>query len=209
MIAETIGGACRLMTGAQVEWRCDPAAARPRIYFANHASHLDAVLIWSALPPAARRWVRPVAGRDYWERSAIRRFMSGRVFHAVLVDRAAGGHASSSARSSIAAMSDALDAGDSLIVFPEGTRSLEGTLGPFRSGLYHLARRRPGLDLIPVRLENTHRVLPKGHAVPLPTQCRVVFGAPMRIAADEDKRHFLTRARAALIALGGCDARCH
>lgn len=209
MIAETIGSACRLMTGARIEWHCDPGAAKPRVYFANHASHLDAVLIWSALPPAARRWVRPVAGRDYWERSPMRRFMSGRVFHAVFIDRAEGGRRSRSARSSIDAMSDALTAGDSLIVFPEGTRSVEGTIGPFKSGLYHLARRRLDLDLVPVLLENTHRVLPKGHAVPLPSSCRVVFGAPIRIAAGEDKAHFLARARAALIALGGCDGQRH
>ena len=207
MIAETIGGACRLVTGAQVEWHCDANSARPRIYFANHASHLDAVLIWSALPPIARRWVRPVAGRDYWERSAMRRFVSGRVFRAVLIERAAGRPAS--ARGSIVAMCDALDAGDSLIVFPEGTRSLGGTIGPFRSGLYHLAHRRPALDLVPVLLENTHRVLPKGHAVPLPAPCRVVFGAPMHIAVGEDKLRFLARARGALIALGGCDGRRH
>lgn len=208
MIAETIGGACRLVTGAQIEWHCEPDAARPRVYFANHASHLDAVLIWSALPPEARRWVRPVAGRDYWERSAVRRFVSERVFHAVLIERTGTGRPAA-ARGSIAAMCDALDDGDSLIVFPEGTRSLEGSIGSFRSGLYHLAHLRPALDLIPVLLENTHRVLPKGHAVPLPAPCRVVFGAPMRIAAGEDKPRFLARARAALIDLGGCDGRRH
>jgi 1-acyl-sn-glycerol-3-phosphate acyltransferase len=208
MIAETIGGACRLVTGAQIEWHCEPDAARPRVYFANHASHLDAVLIWSALPATARRWVRPVAGRDYWERSAVRRFVSGRVFHAVLIERAGAGRPDA-ARHSIAGMCDALDAGDSLIVFPEGTRSVDGTIGPFRSGLYHLARLRPAHDLIPVLLENTHRVLPKGHAVPHPASCRVVFGAPMHIATGEDKLRFLARARGALFALGGCDGRRH
>lgn len=209
MIADTIGSACRLMTGTRIEWHCDPCAAGPRVYFANHASHLDAVLIWSALPPAVRRCVRPVAGRDYWERSAMRRFMSGRVFHAVLIDRARPGHRASSPRHSIAAMSDALAAGDSLIVFPEGTRSFTGTIGGFKSGLYHLAHQRPDLDLVPVLLENTHRVLPKGHAIPMPSSCRIVFGAPMRIVIGEDKTRFLARARGALIALGGCDGRHH
>jgi len=209
MIAETIGGVCRLVAGARemAPWtRSDEAAC---VYYANHASHLDFVLIWSALPPDARRRVRPVAGRDYWGRSPVRRFVSGHVFHALLVDRgAAAGHASA-ARATIAAMTGALDRGDSLIVFPEGTRSIDGTIGPFKGGLYHLSRLRPDIDLVPVFLENTHRILPKGHLLPHPMQSRVVFGAPLSAEPGEHKDAFLTRARSALVALGGSDGRSH
>jgi 1-acyl-sn-glycerol-3-phosphate acyltransferase len=179
---------------------------RPCVYFANHASHLDYVMIWTALPRERRRAVRPVAGRDYWARTPVRRFVSSRMFHALMVDRSG---TTSSARASIAAMLHALDDGDSLVVFPEGTRSTDGTVHPFRSGLYHLARTRPGVDFVPVFVENTHRILPKGRLLPVPHRTRVVFGTPVHARADEDKRAFLDRARAALIALGADHDGCH
>jgi 1-acyl-sn-glycerol-3-phosphate acyltransferase len=209
MIAETIGGVCRLMTGATEQHGAPGLDPEPRVYFANHASHLDFVLIWAALPPSVRACVRPVAGRDYWDGSPVRRFMSQRVFHAVLVDRASAGHRAAPARASIATLIAALDAGDSLIVFPEGTRSIDGAIGAFRSGLYYLSRARPDVALVPVLVENTHRVLPKGQAIPLPARCRVRFGAPVAGAAGEDKRAFLARARGALVAMGDRDDRRH
>jgi 1-acyl-sn-glycerol-3-phosphate acyltransferase len=209
MIAETIGGVCRLMAGAPGTAPDDRRDDDPCVYFANHASHLDVVILWSALPPRIRRRVRPVAGRDYWSRNRVRRFVSGRVFHAVLIDRGVAAGRPAAARATIAAMTEALDLGGSLIIFPEGTRSLNGTVGPFKSGLYHLSRLRPGIDLIPVLLENTHRILPKGHVVPVPARTRVVFGTPLRAADGEDKQTFLARARGALLMLGGCDGRRH
>jgi 1-acyl-sn-glycerol-3-phosphate acyltransferase len=180
---------------------------QPCVYFANHASHLDFVLIWTALPRGRRRTVRPVAGRDYWERTPVRRFLSEHMFHAVLIDR--GGAGAAGARAAMTAMADALAHGDSLVVFPEGTRSIDGTIGPFKSGLYHLSRLRPDVDLVPVLLENSHRILPKGHFLPVPAQNRVCFGTPLRAVAGEDKQAFLARAREALLTLGGHDGRTH
>jgi 1-acyl-sn-glycerol-3-phosphate acyltransferase len=168
------------------------------VYFANHASHLDFVLIWSALPRQARRTVRPVAGRDYWNRTPARRFVAGHVFHAVLIDR--GGDASA-ARASLARMANEVAEHHSLIVFPEGTRSLDGEIGTFKSGLFHLARLRPEAELVPVYVDNMHRVLPKGEYLPVPMLSRVVFGPPLGGLADEDKPAFLARARGALLQL--------
>lgn len=207
MIADAVGGVCRLIAGTSTEWRCAPDAAGPRVYFANHASHLDFVVIWASLPGASRRRVRPVAGRDYWERGAVRRVVSDRVFHALLVDRGSAGPGS--VRASLAAMAGEIEWGRSLIVFPEGTRSRDGAIGGFKSGLYHLARLCPAADLIPVFVENTHRVLPKGESVLVPMLTRVVFGVPMRLEDGEAKTAFLTRARAALMRLGGGDGRPH
>jgi len=180
---------------------------KPCVYFANHASHLDYVIIWTALPRERRHAVRPVAGRDYWNRTPVRRFVSSRMFHAVMIDR--GGSSVAAARASISAMTHALDDGDSLVVFPEGTRSTDGTIHPFKSGLYHLARIRPGVDLVPVFVENTHRILPKGQLLPMPGRSHAVFGPPLRAQDGEDKQAFLARARAALVALGGDDGRRH
>jgi 1-acyl-sn-glycerol-3-phosphate acyltransferase len=199
--AAVIAGGCRLIAGPAVEWRCDPSSDVQRIYFGNHASHLDFIIIWSALPWGRRRLVRPVAGREYWERNAIRRHLARRVFNAVLVDRE---HAASPCFGHAATERMAHEMGDrhSLIVFPEGTRSLNGEIAPFKSGLYHLSRLRPGVELIPVHLENLNRILPKGESLPVPMLSRVVFGPPLHAGGHEEKRHFLANARAAVIQLG-------
>ncbi len=203
MIASLIAGGCRLLAGTVVRWHCDPHAAVQRIYFGNHASHLDFVVIWSALPPRLRRITRPVAGSDYWDRGRARRYLAGRVFQAVLIQRSAPGAASSreAARAAIDQMAQAMGTSHSLIVFPEGTRSTNGQVGPFRSGLFHLSKARPDVELVPVYLHNLNRILPKGELLPVPMLSRVVFGAPLGIAIDEEKDAFLARARAALLDL--------
>jgi len=198
LIAGTLTGFTRLLTGAQARWiGCAPQEVQ-RIYFGNHTSHGDFVLIWSALPPAMRSRTRPVAGADYWDTGLLRRYLIRQVLNGVLVERVPKPHLPSP----ITAMTDALDAGNSLIVFPEGTRNTTAeTLLPFRSGIYHVASRRPQIDLVPVWIDNLGRVLPKGEIVPLPLLCSVNFGAPMHYAAGEDKASFLARTRGALLAL--------
>jgi 1-acyl-sn-glycerol-3-phosphate acyltransferase len=198
MIDTAFVGLSRVLSGASVTWRCDPLARSQRIYFANHTSHLDFVVIWSALPADRRRLARPVAGRDYWERGRVRRRVAHDVFNAVLIDRAAG---PSGAREAIACMADALGDHHSLIVFPEGTRSADGELGAFKSGLYHLARLRPDVELVPVHVGNLNRILPKGEALPVPMLGRVAFGAPLAIGPEKSKAVFLQHARDALLEL--------
>jgi 1-acyl-sn-glycerol-3-phosphate acyltransferase len=204
MIAAAVAGAVRLLSGPVVEWRCRPSSGSQRIYFANHASHLDFIVIWSALPPDSRQLVRPVASRRYWEQNAVRRHLAQRVFNAVLIDR--GGAPTASAQDAAHATTASICAGmggrHSLILFPEGTRSLTGEVGAFKSGLYFLARCRPDVELVPVHLWNLHRVLPKGEWLPLPMLSRVVFGAPLAVHPGEEKGAFLERARAAVTELG-------
>ena len=96
---------------------------------------------------------------------------------------------------------EALEQGDSLVIFPEGTRSNKGVPLPFKSGLYHLAEQFPGVQLIPVWIDNVQRVMPKGEVVPVPILCTATFGAPMQLEPGEDKRIFLDRARDAVVAL--------
>ena len=186
------------LTATRARWiGCEPAHKR-RIYFANHASHADFLLLWAALPGSLRRRVRPVAAADYWLESRVRRFIVNEVFRAVLVDRVRSGHAADA----IEVMARALASGNSLIVFPEGCRNTMDTpLLPFKSGLYRLARLLPETELVPVWLDNVDRVLPKGAVVPVPLLCTVTFGPPMRLRRDEDKDAFLRRARDALLAL--------
>ena len=94
----------------------------------------------------------------------------------------------------------ALRNGDSLVIFPEGTRSAKGEPQAFKSGLYHLAEQFPGVALIPTWIDNVQRVMPKGEVVPVPILCTVTFGAPVQWQPGEDKREFLTRARDAVLA---------
>lgn len=189
----------RAVTAVQPVWQgVDPGETRQRVYFANHASHGDFILIWAVLPPRAQHATRPVAGADYWQSGRLRRFIGSEVFDALLIARKGDGPPGAA----IGQMVGALDAGASLILFPEGTRNqTDAALLPFRSGLYHLARSRPGIDLVPVWIENLNRVLPKGAVIPVPLMCKTIFGAPLHLAPGEDREAFLTRARAALLAL--------
>jgi 1-acyl-sn-glycerol-3-phosphate acyltransferase len=187
----------KLLTGVRALWRGSLPEDRRRIYFANHRSHCDFVLIWAALPSHLRRKTRPVAGADYWLTSALRRYIINRLFRGVLVDRTAG----RAQGNPVELMGAALSAGESLIIFPEGTRNLGDDLLPFKSGLYHLAKAHPEAELLPVWIENLGRVMPKGALLPVPLLCSLTFGAALRLADGESKDVFLQRARDALLAL--------
>lgn len=197
VVATLITSVARSVTGARSLWQgCAPVPVQ-RIYFANHSSHGDFVLLWSSLPSSLRALTRPVAGSDYWQKTAVRRYIITRVFNGVLVDR----ERKNLADTPLQSMESALDAGDSLIIFPEGTRNLEEGLLAFKSGLYHLATSHPQAQLVPVWISNLNRVMPKGRFLPLPLLCTTHFGAPLQLEACEDKAVFLARTRDALLAL--------
>ncbi|MCB6177336.1 1-acyl-sn-glycerol-3-phosphate acyltransferase [Rhodobacter sp. Har01] len=188
----------RIVTAPRAIWAGSLPIAGPRVYFANHTSNADFVLIWTLLPPVLRRRTRPVAALDYWLTSPLRAFFGRDVFRAVLIDR----RPEARSEDPVAQMIATLDAGSALIMFPEGKRNTsDAPLLPFKSGLYHLARQRPEIDLIPVWISNLNRVMPKGEIVPVPLICTVTYGAAVRINPDEPKENFLARASAALGAL--------
>lgn len=199
-----IAGLLRLITGAQARWKgTDPVredgAVPQRIFFANHTSNLDAPVIWASLPTPVRRMTRPVAARDYWEAGPIRRKIARDVFRALLIERKKVTRENNPLR----LMEDAIDAGDSLIIFPEGTRNddEDADVAEFKPGLWHLAKKRPDVELVPVYLENLNRILPKGDFILVPLLAAVTFGAPVKPAEGEDKPTFLARAREAVASL--------
>jgi 1-acyl-sn-glycerol-3-phosphate acyltransferase len=197
MIASILATAAQIVAGSTVRWAgCGPTDQQ-RIYIANHSSHLDFIVLWSYLPPWLRRRTRPVAARDYWTRDGIRRYLATHVFNAVLIDRVAtpGTPAGQLGRQAIDQMVEALAGQHSLILFPEGTRGAGEDLASFRSGLFHLCRAKPEIDVVPAYLENLNRILPKGHVLPVPMLSRITFGAPIRLQPDESKETFLERAR--------------
>lgn len=188
----------RVITGVRPEWRGALPENRPRVYFANHTSHGDFVLIWAVLPNALRRLTRPVAALDYWSGSRLRRFIGCDVFRAILIAR----DAAQRTEDPVTQMRAALAEGASLILFPEGKRNMsDATLLPFKSGLYHLAMQSPEVEFIPVWINNLNRVMPKGEILPLPILCSVCFGPPLTVTEGEDKAGFLARAEAAVLAL--------
>ena len=189
-------GLVRLLTGAQARWHGCPPKAEQRIYFANHQSHADLVLIWAALPQELRSITRPIAARDYWTASNFKRWITTEVFNAVYVERERKGD-----EDPLQPLANALESGDSLILFPEGTRGHGEDPQPFKSGLYNLAQRFPGVVLVPAWIHNVQRVMPKGEVVPVPVLCSVTFGEPVALGVDEPRADFLARARDAVIAL--------
>jgi 1-acyl-sn-glycerol-3-phosphate acyltransferase len=196
-VAKAVVGVARVLAGGNVRRVGFTPDERQRIYFANHASHLDFVLVWAALPPRLRVMTRPVAARDYWDRAGLRRYLGVKVFNAVLVER----KPASGSQNAIDVLLDGLGDRHSLIIFPEGTRGDGSTIAPFKSGLYRLGKARPDVELIPAYINNLNRVLPKGEFVPVPMLASVSFGEPMRVGEDEEKDAFLERARNAILDL--------
>jgi 1-acyl-sn-glycerol-3-phosphate acyltransferase len=247
-------GLIRLLTGAQARWWGCPPKAEQRIYFANHQSHLDLVMIWAALPEELRSITRPIAARDYRATTPFKRWITTEVFNAIYVERGGSAPApapapapaapreriepvfeeamplvdpepvdamqgelplasppadappapqpgSAEALLPLQPLIEALQSGDSIIIFPEGTRGNTGEPQKFKSGLYTLAQMFPEVVLVPAWIDNVQRVMPKGEVVPVPILCSVTFGAPIRLEDSEERRPFLDRARECVIAL--------
>jgi len=202
LIARPVSGLivvfARAVTAVRAIW---PESGPPQgqsIYFANHSSHGDFILVWAVLPPWMRARTRPVAAAEYWLKSKLNRFIGCDVFHAVLIER----DREKRTHDPIEVMAGALDEGSSLILFPEGTRNETGArLLPFKSGLYNLATARPQIDLVPVWIDNLNRVMPKGEIVPIPLICTVTFGEALHLGAGETREAFTARAESALLAL--------
>lgn len=188
--------AARIVSGYTVRWvDCQPETCQ-RIYFANHTSHLDAVVLWSALPSEIRALTRPVAAKDYWAKTRWKRFLA-RSFNALLIDRKQIKVHQSPVDLMIREIGDLY----SLIVFPEGSRAEDGNMGDFKSGIYYLAKKRPDLELVPVYMENLNRILPRGEYMPVPLLSSINIGHPIWLEAGEPKTDFLKRAREAVRAL--------
>ena len=189
-------GLVRLLPDSQARWHGCPPKAEQRIYFANHQSHADLIMIWAALPKELRSRTRPIAAKDYWTRTPFRQWITTAVFNAIYVERER-----TDDQDPLQPLYDALESGDSIILFPEGTRGYADEPQPFKSGLYNLALKYPDVVLVPAWINNIQRVMPKGEVVPVPVLCSVTFGVPIQLDESEERRAFLDRARQAVIAL--------
>jgi 1-acyl-sn-glycerol-3-phosphate acyltransferase len=185
----------RLLVGAQARWQGCGHSPEQRIYVANHTSHLDVVLLFSALPEPLRRRTRPVAAAEYWTAGPIRRYLIHAIFRGVLIER------DRSQLNPLEPAATALRHGDSLIFFPEGTRGPGEDLQPLKPGIFLLANWFPNVDIVPVWIDNSYRILPKGFAIPVPLLCSITFGTPFRWKEGQTQEDFLAEVRKALEAL--------
>jgi 1-acyl-sn-glycerol-3-phosphate acyltransferase len=167
----------RLLFGVSVEGRAHLAGLERFILASNHNSHLDVPLLFSVLPVRRLAGVRPVAARDYFQKRPLLFRVVNALFRPVWIDR------EGPSERAVDSMLAALEAGESLIIFPEGTRGEPGRIGRFRSGVGRLAGQHPDLPVLPVFLHGPERALPKDSAVPLPIWNRVLVGPPQRFAA--------------------------
>lgn len=195
VLREMVCALVRLMVGAYPNGVI-PAGPTQRLFFANHSSHLDTLTLLTALSLRLRLKVRPVAARDYWCATRMRRWVAEHVLHVVFIDRVR-----QEGEDPLAPVREALAQGWSLIFFPEGTRHPVDIPRPFKSGLHRLAEAFPDVLLTPVYLENLHRILPKGTLLPVPLINKVHFGPVLDRLPDEGKEAFLSRAHASVCRL--------
>lgn len=198
IVGDVLAFFARLISGASLRvTNADALGESQRVYVANHSSHLDFIVLWAALPASLRRITRPVAAKDYWNKSAFRRYLAIEVYRAILIER----ENISSSNNPIELISEEMGDRFSVILFPEGTRGKGDEVGTFKSGIYHLAKKKPGLTCVPVYLENLNRVLPKGEILPLPILSSITIGAPLQLDEEEKKTEFLAKLREAVMSL--------
>ena len=210
-LSKTIIAAAGANLVAQGDDGSEPYFPDQAIYYANHSSHLDFLMLWAIMPAELQPRVRPIAAEDYWG-SGVRRSIARGIFNAHLVQRykdrpytradekstVKTDPGSSPKQGQLAGMTQILDEGDSLIIFPEGTRGPADQVAKFHAGLYRLAKHAPHIPVVPVTLKNLGRVLPKGEFIPVPHLSTVVVHDPIYLQADETQEAFLNRARSIL-----------
>lgn len=174
----------------------EPLSKKQKIYFANHSSHIDTIAIFSALPGKERKKTKPVAAKDYWGKNKFITFIAEQGLNCVLIDRYDSKHA-------LNPVMDEINKGNSLIIFPEGTRGETETPSNFKSGIYHIYKKYPDIEFIPIYLENLHRAMPKGKFLPLPVLCNIKFGKALEYKENETKEEFLKKAHDSIIRLKG------
>lgn len=166
-----------LVIGLQVRGLEHLAAARQVVVVSNHNSHLDTLVLLDLIGPERLESFRPVAAADYFQCSRFVSALTSLLFNILPICRKAGSGRPSDA---LEIMSRALEDGDSLIVFPEGTRGEPEEMARFRKGVGRLLTRFPRIEVIPVYQSGMGRILPRGAWYPVPFVGRVVIGEPRR-----------------------------
>jgi len=176
-----------LFIGLRVRGREHLVQPQPFVLIANHSSHLDTISLLSLFPLSRLRRIRPVAAADYFERNRFVSLFTKTLFNILPIAR----KNITTENNPLRRMRDALESGDSLLIFPEGTRGSGEQMGEFRSGVAHLIEKVPGVPVVPAYLVNMGRSLPKGEFIPVPFFCEIRIGAPRELHGS---RQEITRA---------------
>jgi 1-acyl-sn-glycerol-3-phosphate acyltransferase len=166
-----------LFIGLRVRGREHLPESGPFILIANHSSHLDTISLLSLFPLSRLRDVRPVAAADYFERNRLISILTRTIFNILPIARAN----ITPENNPLRRMRETIEAGQSLIIFPEGTRGTASEMAPFRAGVAHLLEKAPNTPVVPAYLVNMGRSLPKGEFIPVPFFCEIRLGAPRKI----------------------------
>jgi 1-acyl-sn-glycerol-3-phosphate acyltransferase len=150
---------------------------------ANHTSHADTAVIFSTVPRRLRHRLLAAAAQDYFFDGGLRQHAARALFNAIPVERE-----TAKRRDPLRHVVRALREGYGVLIYPEGTRSRDGRIGPFRSGIGRLIAQFPALPVIPTLVEGTDQVMPKGRPLPVPGRVHVTFGAPLRPQAELEKK---------------------
>lgn len=167
-----------LVFGLSVCGRENLPVSGPCILAANHNSHLDILMIYAALPARLIVTSHVVAAYDYFARNRLLYAIVDFLFRPIWIDRESG------SGDIMERMSACLEAGECVIIFPEGTRGDAGQLGKFKSGVGKLAADHPEAPLLPVFLRGTERALPRKASLPMPIWQHVSIGPPQRLVAE-------------------------
>ena len=135
------------------------------IIIANHNSHLDIMAIMALFDVAHIKKIRPVAASDYFFRNKILKWISINLIDIIPLSRAAN---RAEKKHPLQDLYDAIEAGDSLVIFPEGSRGKPDELQHFKNGIGHIASKYPDLPIVPIVLEDTAKALPKDEALFVP-----------------------------------------
>ncbi|MFN4142527.1 AMP-binding protein [Aestuariivirga sp.] len=166
----------------------------PMLFAANHSSHVDTVSVLRALPREIRRTTVVAAASDYFYRNRLAGAAASLLLNTFPFSRAGG------VRASLERCGELADRKLSILIYPEGTRSPDGSVLPFRSGIGLLARGL-GIPVVPVAVAGGDIILPKGARWPRPGAVRVAFGAPQHVDAAADPEETARRLHVSVVTL--------
>lgn len=174
-----------LVLGLNVRHRERLPRSGPAVIVANHNSHLDTMVLMSLFPLRLLPKLHPVAAMDYFLTSRLFSWFTLKVVGILPIKRTV----QRGDENPLAPCNKALEDGQILIVFPEGTRGEPEQLQSFKGGIARLAENNPAVPVVPVFLHGLGKALPKGEALLVPFFCDIFVGAPL--AWTGDRRNFM------------------